>query len=162
MQLRNNVMSQDVLQWLAEIQSLRQQLAEVQREREDAYASAANWRQRYETEAQQRRTETILSQETLEQLKLELLHLKSIAPIAPAEPAIVEQIGAQVETLQTPEELRHRLVEALLERDRLLQALKTEQAAHIQTRNSLTTALGDAIDRLTKEQSREQGTGEAG
>lgn len=155
-------MSQDVLQWLAEIQSLRQQLAEVQREREDAYASAANWRQRYETEAQQRRTETILSQETLEQLKLELLHLKSIAPIAPAEPAIVEQIGAQVETLQTPEELRHRLVEALLERDRLLQALKTEQAAHIQTRNSLTTALGDAIDRLTKEQSREQGTGEAG
>lgn len=155
-------MSQDVLQWLAEIQSLRQQLAEAQREREDAYASAANWRQRYETEAQQRRTETILSQETLEQLKLELLHLKSIAPIAPAEPAIVEQIRAQVETLQTPEELRHRLVEALLERDRLLQALKTEQAAHIQTRNSLTTALGDAIDRLTKEQSREQGTGEAG
>ena len=37
------------------------------------------------------------------------------------------------------------------ERDRLLQALKTEQENHAQTRNSLTTALGDAIDGLTRE-----------
>jgi hypothetical protein len=145
-------MSQDVLQWLAEIQSLRQQLAEAQREREDAHASAANWRQRYETEAQQRRTETLLSQERVEQLKLELLQLKSLPSIATTEPVLVEQIRAQVETLQTPEELRNCLIEVLLERDRLLQALKIEQAAHIQTRNSLTTALGDVIDRLAKQQ----------
>jgi outer membrane usher protein FimD/PapC len=145
-------MSQDVIQWLAEIQSLRQQLAEAQREREEAYASAANWRQRYETEAQQHRAEAILNQQTIEKLKLEFQQLKNISSTATVAPTIVEQIRIEVQSLQAPEELRDRLIEALIERDRLIQSLKIEQAAHTQTRNNLTTALGDAIDRLSKEQ----------
>jgi len=49
-------MSQNVTQWLAEIQALKQQLADAQQEREQAYTSAANWQRLYETEAQQRRS----------------------------------------------------------------------------------------------------------
>ena len=50
-------MTQDVTQWLDEIKALKQQLVEMRQEREEAYASAINWQQRYETEAQQRRVE---------------------------------------------------------------------------------------------------------
>ena len=62
-------MTYDVSQWLAEIKTLKQQLAEATQEREQAHASAANWRQLYETEAQQRRSEFNLAQQTIEQLK---------------------------------------------------------------------------------------------
>jgi len=50
----------------------------------------------------------------------------------------------------SPTELKERLVAVLAERDRLAQALEAEQANHAQTRKSLTTALGDAIDMLSK------------
>jgi hypothetical protein len=36
-------------------------------------------------------------------------------------------------------------------RDQLTQALQTEQMNHAQTRQGLTTALGDAIDMLSKD-----------
>ncbi len=57
------------------------------------------------------------------------------------------------------EDLQAKLITAIKERDRLFQALKTEQENHAQTRNSLTTALGDAIDSLTRERA---GVGEKG
>ena len=57
----------------------------------------------------------------------------------------------EIQQIQSVAELQGRLIAIMKERDRLLQALKTEQENHAQTRNSLTTALGDAIDGLTRE-----------
>ncbi|MGI0486144.1 hypothetical protein ACN4EK_11950 [Pantanalinema rosaneae CENA516] len=145
-------MSQDVAQWLAEIQALRQEIAEIKQEREEAYASAANWRQRYETEAQQRRVEANLARQTIDSLKQELRQLQEKA-LSELDSAIdVSGLQAEVSHWQTVPELQAELVKALAECDRLTKALQQEQTAHIQTRKSLTTALGDAIAQFTKEQ----------
>ena len=143
-------MTQDVPQWLAEIKTLKQQLAEAQRDCEQAYGSAANWQRLYETEAQQRRIEANLSRQTIDELKLKIQQLmgNSLGDQA----AVTTESSEAVEHLQTPTELRQKLLEVLAERDRLMQALKTEQTNHAQTRKSLTTALGDAIDMLAKGQ----------
>lgn len=146
-------MTNDVTQWLTEIKALKQQLADVQQEREQAYASAANWQRLYETEAQQRRSEAQLARQTIEELKQEVQQLRNRSRGADGEAANLAGIQAEVEQLQTVTALREKLIVALAEHDRLLEALKTEQANHDQTRRSLTTALGDAIDLLTKEQS---------
>jgi len=144
-------MSHEVSQWLAEIQTLRQQLVQAQEEREAAFASAANWQRLYETEAQQRRTDARLSRQTIEELKLEIQQLQGYS-FDNHDPASYQvAVESTVASLHTVEELREKLVEVLLECDRLQQALKTEQDNHIQTRKSLTTALGDAIGMLSKE-----------
>jgi len=145
-------MTHDVTQWLAEIKALRQQVAEAQQEREQVFASASNWQRLYETEAQQRRTEANLAQQTIETLKQEIQKLQGNLTSDQGETVIPSAIRAEVEKLKTSEELRQKLMEVLAERDRLLQALKTEQANHAQTRKGLTTALGDAIDMLSKQQ----------
>ena len=54
-------MSQDVRQWLDEIKRLQQQLTEVSRDRDDAGESATQWRQLYNTEAEQRRNDAKLT-----------------------------------------------------------------------------------------------------
>ena len=71
-------MTQDVRQWLAEIKTLQQKLTETQKERDEAYASAANWRNLYETEAKQRRTESRLAQQAIGSLKEELQSLQAL------------------------------------------------------------------------------------
>jgi len=38
----------------------------------------------------------------------------------------------------------------IIERDRLFQALKTEQTNHAQTRRSLTSVIADTIDKMTQ------------
>jgi hypothetical protein len=48
-------------------------------------------------------------------------------------------------------ELRSQLLAALQRCEQFSQALRTEQANHEQTKNSLTAALGDTIDLLAKE-----------
>ena len=60
-------------------------------------------------------------------------------------------ISAEVEKLHSGGELKQKLIEIMIERDRLVQNLKAEQANHDRTRQSLTTALGDTIDLLTKQ-----------
>lgn len=144
-------MSQDVTQWLAEIKTLQQQLATARQERDEAYNSSTNWRKLYETEAQQRRNEVYQAQQTIETLKLELAKLKGNSSSSANLAAPTTEFQSQVEQLQTPEALRIRLLEVLQEREQLAQSLKAEQSNHAQTRKSLTTALGDAVDRLTKE-----------
>ena len=62
-------MTQDIRQWLNEIKALQQQLTEVVRDREAALESAAQWRQLYNTEAQQRRAEAKLNQQTIAALQ---------------------------------------------------------------------------------------------
>ncbi|MBD2078108.1 hypothetical protein H6F86_30305 [Phormidium sp. FACHB-592] len=144
-------MTHDVSQWLTEIKTLRQQLVDAQQDREQAYSSAANWQRLYETEAQQRRTEASLARQTIAELKQEIQQLKGMASVATAEAADSTTIRAEVEKLQTVAELQDKLLESLIMRDQLTQALQTEQKNHAQTRQGLTTALGDAIDMLSKD-----------
>lgn len=143
-------MSQNVTQWLDEIKALKRQLAEAQQEREDAYASAINWQQRYDTEAQQRRVEAAQAKQAIAALQAEVQKLKGISFTAPEPGENLATIQATVAAIHTETDLKSYLVQALAECDRLTQALETEQANHAQTRKSLTTALGDAIDALAK------------
>lgn len=142
-------MTQNIQQWLAEIQGLQQKLVEVQQERDQAYASAANWRNLYETEAKQRRQDTLVAKETIDALQAELDQNRNADPDT-AEYA--DQLREQVAQWQSVEELQAQLMQVLLERDQLLQALKEEQQTHVQTRQDLTTALGDTIEQLTRAQ----------
>jgi hypothetical protein len=143
-----NAMSQEVTQWLTEIKSLQQQVATAHQERDEAYVSAASWRSLYETEAKQRRLETHLSRQTLDALKTELQELQEPSGLSGLD---LDGVQSKVAALSDIEDLKVRLVEALQECDRLTQALRTEQLSHAATRESLTTALGDAIDQLNAE-----------
>jgi uncharacterized protein (DUF3084 family) len=145
-------MTYDVSQWLAEIKTLKQKLAEATQEREEAHASASNWRQLYETEAQQRRSEFHLAQQTIDQLKQQLQQLQARLSPEGSPETVLTEFWAEADQIDSVSELRQKLVSALADRDRLLQGLKSEQADHAQTRKSLTMALGDAIDLLSKHQ----------
>ncbi|NJL86494.1 MAG: hypothetical protein HC886_11780 [Leptolyngbyaceae cyanobacterium SM1_1_3] len=141
-------MTGDVTQWLAEIRNLQRQLADTLKERDAAYKSAANWRQLYETEASQRRSTVEQIQENNRALQQELTRIKQQPALShPQNAANLEQSIRQIED---PEDLRQQLIAALAQCDRLRQALETEQNEHTQTRQSLTLALGDAIDTLSK------------
>ena len=145
-------MNQDLTtQWLTEIQSLRQQIVDIQQERDAAWESAQKWRKLYNTEAEQRRTDTQLSQQAIASLKAELHRVQGLDTGALPDATAVTAIQQEIEQLQSAEELKSKLLKVIQERDRLLQALKSEQDNHAQTRNNLTTALGDAIDGWTRE-----------
>ena len=151
-------MTQDVRQWLAEIKTLQQKLVEARQERDEAYTGASNWRKLYETEAQQRRTEANLARRTVEALHIELQELqRSPQPSTDGTPDQLTLLKQHLEHLE-PSELKQKLVEVLLERDRLTQELKAEQEKHAQTRKGLTTALGDTVDLLTKERAARNGS----
>jgi hypothetical protein len=152
-------MSQDLTQqWLTEIQTLKQQLIEQQQERDAAWESAEKWRKLYNTEAEQRRTDADFFRQTIASLKTEIQQLKGID--GQTLPDAKTSVGVQQELSQirSVEDLKAKLVDVIKERDRLRQALKTEQENHAQSRKSLTTALGDAIDSLARE--RVKGNGE--
>ena len=150
-------MSNDVTQWLAQIKALKQQLADSVSDRDAAYESAANWRQLYTNEAQQRRTEARLAQEQIESLKAQIQQIQGDSSRLKADdPEAASAIEQEVAQLQTLEELKAKLKEVLAERDRLMDALKIEQANHAQTRKSLTAVIGDTIDQLTKERGNQQ------
>ncbi|MEG4802266.1 hypothetical protein QUB63_20425 [Microcoleus sp. ARI1-B5] len=152
-------MAQDVRQWLDEIKRLQQQLTEVSRDRDEAGESAAQWRQLYNTEAEQRRNDAKLTQQSIDALQAQIEELQNFSPIAPEgdEAGVARQ--QEVEQLQTVGELKTKLASVLEERDRaieqvkqLTQALKQEEARHAETSRNLTTALGDAVDLLAKAQ----------
>jgi hypothetical protein len=137
--------------WLAEIQALKQQLLEQQRDRDAAWESSQKWRKLYNTEAEQRRTDAHLAQQAIASLKIELHKLKGLEGGVLADGQTTTAITQQIEQIQSVQELQAKLIAVTKERDRLLQALKTEQENHAQTRKSLTTALGDAIDSLARQ-----------
>ena len=150
-------MIKDVTQWIAEIKALKQQLADNTSERDAAYESADNWRQLYTNEAQQRRTEARLAQEQIETLKAQIQHLQGESSRLKADdPEAGSVIEQELSQLQTLEDLRAKLKEVMVERDRLMNALKIEQTNHAQTRKSLTAVIGDTIDQLTKERGNQQ------
>lgn len=142
-------MTHDVRQWLAEIKLLQQKLSEAQKERDEAYASAANWRNLYETEAKQRRTEARLTRETIDSLRAELQGSQD-APALPAAPPLNGSEQQEIDQIQDVAELQRRLLQAMQTCEQLTQSLRLEQANHAQTRAELTAALGDAIDLLSK------------
>ena len=144
-------MNQDLTQqWLTEIQVLKEQMAGLQHDRNAAWESAQKWRQIYNTEAEQRRTDAQLSQQAIASLKADIHKLQGFeVEMATGTPVTANQ--QEIEQLKSVEDLQAKLIAVIKERDRLLQALKTEQDNHAQTRNNLTTALGDAIDSLTRE-----------
>ena len=142
-------MTQDLTQkWLTEIQSLTQQMTQFQRERDEAWESSQKWRQLYNTEAEQRRADAKLHKEAIASVKAEVQKFSGIN----AEPGtdITTAIQQEIAQFNSIEELQTQLIEIIQERDCLLQALKLEQENHAQTRKSLTTALGDAIDSLAR------------
>ena len=144
-------MVNEVSQWLAEIQSLQQQLKIMGQERDQAYASAANWRKLYESESEQRRNDSERSQRRIRALANELEVFKK----TPADGEMsrdLEQKLAQVTQVDSVDELRSQLVSALKLCEQLSNALKAEQTTHEETRQSLTSALGDTIDLLAKDQ----------
>lgn len=145
--------SQEITQWLTEIKNLKQKLASMQKDLDDALASEAKWRQMFTTEAQQRRTETKLAQQQIDGLKGQVRNLQDV-PVEIDDHSARESIEQQVSKLQSHKDLRAKLIEVMLERDRLREALKSEQANHAQTRKSLTTVIGDTIDKLTKERAK--------
>ncbi|HEY9814144.1 MAG TPA: hypothetical protein V6D31_11530, partial [Candidatus Sericytochromatia bacterium] len=115
-------MSQELTQWLAEIRTLKQKLAEAQTERDAANESAANWRRLYTKEAEQRRTEAKLAQEQIETLKAKIIEQGSSVQSG-ARPITLEPIHHEVRKLGTVQELQSKLQQIIIERDRLLQAL---------------------------------------
>ncbi|NJM71898.1 MAG: hypothetical protein HC862_17800 [Scytonema sp. RU_4_4] len=144
-------------QWLAEIKALKQQIAELQAEHDAGWRSAEKWRKLYNIEAEQRRTDAQMAQQTIASLKAQIQQIQGIEEARFDDPTAATAIEQQVEQLKSVEELQAKLIMVTKERDRLLQALKTEQDNHTQTRKSLTTALGDAIDDLTKEREEREG-----
>ncbi len=145
-------MEQDLTQqWLTEIQTLKQQLADAERDRNCAWESAEKWRKLYNTEAEQRRSDALLSQQAIASLKTELQKIKGIDETKLPDADTNTNIKDEIAVIESVQELQTKLVAATKERDRLINALKSEQDNHSQTRQSLTTALGDAIDSLTKE-----------
>ncbi len=150
-------MVQDVRQWLDEIKRLQQQLTEVSRDRDEAGESAAQWRQLYNTEAEQRRNDAKLTQQSIANLEAQIQQLQTFSPIVSEGEETGSARQQEVEGLQTVGELKAKLVVVLEERDRaieqikqLTQALKQEEARHAETSKNLTSALGDAVDLLTK------------
>jgi hypothetical protein len=145
-------MEQDLTQqWLTEIQILKQQLADAERDRNSAWESAEKWRKLYNTEAEQRRSDALLSQQAIASLKTELQKIKGIDETKLPDADTNTNIKAEIAVIDSIPELQTKLIAATKERDRLMNALKSEQESHSLTRKSLTTALGDAIDSLTKE-----------
>ncbi len=144
-------MADQVVQWLNEIQDLKQKLQAAQTAQDAANASADSWRKLYETEAQQRRTEALLTRQTIEALKSEIAQLQTL-PQSSARVASQPVLERSIDSLTTVEQLKAKLLELWAEHDRLAQDLKAEQAEHTQTRKNLTTALGDTVDMLTKAQ----------
>lgn len=146
-------MAQDVAQWLAEIKTLQQQVTELTQERDRAYASADNLRNMYEAEAKQRQRDAIAAQRKIEKLKQTVIALQapdeatSTGELSPRLKADITAIkgNRSVESLQT------QLVETKKQTEQLKSLLEAEQAEHEKTRQSMTAALGDAVDLLAKE-----------
>lgn len=146
-------MSQDVKQWIAEIRTLQHQIQVANKERDQAYASAENWRKLYQAEAQQRRTDARLMQEKLDQLGMELQTLQQqISSDRSVDGVVAQAELGQLEDLSV-EQLRDSLQQAIADADGLRQALQAEKIDHKNTRQSLTTALADTMDLLTREKS---------
>ncbi len=97
-------MSYEVTNWLTEIKALKEQLAELQSDRNAAWESAEKWRQLYSTEAQQRRTETKLSQQAIASLKAEIDQLRGLPEVPIHEDASTSDVQQEIAQLHLQKE----------------------------------------------------------
>jgi hypothetical protein len=116
----------------------------LRKERDRALEDAARWRQRYETEAQQRRTETEMADKTIRNLRTEVQQLcqmgqVTVRPVVPSLPSAA--LGNDKQNLTTE------LARLAQSRDELAFALAQEQQQHAKTRENLISALGEALQR---------------
>ncbi len=143
-------MTSDMSQWLAEVRSLQRRVAELQQECEQAYASADNWRNLYEAEAQQRRRDNATATSKIDRLQQDLAEIQSL-PAVDVEQLTSGPFTSESDTQPSIEELQAQLQATQKQQQQLKVLLTNEQAQHAQTRESLTAALGDAVDLLAKE-----------
>jgi FKBP-type peptidyl-prolyl cis-trans isomerase (trigger factor) len=132
------------------LEQIQQELIALRQERDEARTQAAQWRQRYQTEAEQRRTDAVLAQQVIANPRVESRSQRSPDLLTEIDPEKLTSIHQEVESYHNFDMLKSKLVEAQIRCEQLLQALKAEQADHSKTRQSLTTALGEAIDTLTR------------
>ncbi|MCW6035049.1 hypothetical protein K4A83_02010 [Spirulina subsalsa FACHB-351] len=145
-------MSEELMQWLAEIRALRQQLTQAERDRDTALESAAHWRKLYNIEARQRRTEARLAQEEQNRLQRELGKLQD-GPLLIRGNTIEAEVEGfpELEGIEDVTHLKQMLMTVMQERDRALESLKLEQENHVNTRKSLTAVIGDTIEQLARQ-----------
>ena len=146
-------MSENVSQWLVEIQSLQQQISELKKERSQAYVSVDNWRNAYDAEAQQRRRDTELYQAKISRLEKTLAEMQSASQ---ATDGVSAAELSRIQSNQSVEQLQVQLITAKKMCDRLKAELEAEKAEHLNTRESLTASLGDAVDLLSKTRSSDE------
>ncbi|MGK7919217.1 MAG: hypothetical protein AB4080_04335 [Trichodesmium sp.] len=157
-------MAQDITPWLNEIKALQQTIVQLQTELNSAQDTASQWRQLYNTEAQQRRNETQQAQETINTLKTQVEKLQQgFSSVEGGIDETVISMKKQIENLQTSDEFKAKIIEVSQERDRAIEqvqklnaALKQEKVDHADTRKSLTNALADAVDLLAKAKANKQ------
>ena len=140
--------AQGIAEWLAEIQSLQRKVAELQQECDRAYASADNLRKLYESEATQRQRDTATAHRKIEQLQQQIADFQS--PQNGNDGKLRADI-ASIQSSQSVVQLQTQLVAAKKQSEQLKILLTEEQKEHAKTRESLTAALGDAVDLLAKE-----------
>jgi F0F1-type ATP synthase membrane subunit b/b' len=136
---------------LLTVEQLQQELINVRQQRDQARWEASNWRQRYEMEAQQRRSESEQAEQAIANLKTQLQPLAT----ATLDPTVLASLQTQVAAETDSIALQALLLTALTEQERLRQGLQAEQASHAKTRHSLTNALGDAIDVFSRRRKRQ-------
>jgi predicted nucleic acid-binding Zn-ribbon protein len=137
----------EVIQWLNEVKLLQQQVKDLNAELLVATQNADAWRSRYETEGQQRRSESASAQSKIAKLTDQVAQLL-------ANPELSTELGddaiaVQIKGLISMSDLQSKLFEVWTERDKAIAALKAEQSAHEKTKKDLTMALADAMDVLT-------------
>jgi hypothetical protein len=137
-------MNQDISYWLGEVQSLQKRLATVCEERDEAHQEASSWRSRYDAETKLRQSESQILQQKVAQLTQELTQFRS----GVSDETAAAEIEADLKAITTPEQLQATLRDLLLERHQLRLNLQNEREAHVNTRESLSIALGDAVDQL--------------
>ncbi len=142
-------MSEAVVQWLGEINRLKQQLATLQQELQTSQKNEASWRQRYTEEAQQRRTEARLAKEQFEQIQLTMQTMQQEGQLA-ASQADNPELEQEILAIADVESLQEQLIKASKERSQALSDLAAEREAHEQTRKSLTSVINDTIEQLGK------------
>ncbi|MGD1939023.1 MAG: hypothetical protein ACFCA4_15930 [Cyanophyceae cyanobacterium] len=140
---------QDFSQWIQEIQALKQQVADLKRDRDAAYQASDKWQRHYTQETQQHRKNVEALQQTIAQLRAQTAADPAGDPagdlgevelaIAPSAP------DAELDNLQSAIEQNQRLK---IQLQQAIAALEKERQDHEATRLNLTTALGDAIEVL--------------
>ncbi|OKH18576.1 hypothetical protein [[Limnothrix rosea] IAM M-220] len=142
-------MSEAVVQWLGEINRLKQQLATLQQELQTSQKNEASWRQRYTEEAQQRRTEARLAKEQFEQIQLTMQTWQQAGQLTAGQ-ASNPELEQEILAIADVESLQQQLIQASKERSQALSDLAAEREAHEQTRKSLTSVINDTIEQLGK------------